>query len=126
MEKLCDDIVHKLWMVDHHKNLPDVDMRETFEKVHLSWLRENLNEFGVDSAHIKIEKLREFAIDALLFYGYIYEYNPSPKKCLVPVQNNRIDNLGLSVVPAFKNGSENLKTREFAEETLEKNAIEKI
>ena len=76
MEKLCDDIVHKLWMVDHHKNLPDVDMRETFEKVHLSWLRENLNEFGVDSAHIKIEKLREFAIDALLFDSYIYASCP--------------------------------------------------
>jgi hypothetical protein len=41
MEKIFENIVHKLWMVDHHVNEPD-DIRGIFNKVHFSWLRKNL------------------------------------------------------------------------------------
>ena len=44
----------------------------------------------------------------------------------MPVQKHRSDNLGLSVVPAIKNGSENIKMRDFAEETLPKNGCDKM
>jgi hypothetical protein len=107
MENILDKIVHKLWMIDHHQNEP-AHIREIFDNVHLSWLRENLDELGVDSAHIKKGNLREFAIEAFLKNGVIYNYNPSPKKCLSPVEIDHFEK------------------KDFAAQTLEKTALLQI
>ena len=125
MENISDKIVHKLWMIDHHTNEPE-HIREFFHTIHFSWLRENLDELDVNSAHIKIEHLREFAIATLFEHGWIYKYNPSPKKCLMPVKKDHSKNKGLSVVPAMKNGSKNFHMRDFAANTLPKNGIDTV
>jgi hypothetical protein len=124
MENILDKIVHKLWMIDHHANEP-IHIREIFEKVHLSWLRENLDELEVNSAHIKIENLREFAIATLFKHGWIYKYDPKPKNCLIPVIKNQCEIKGLPVVPEIKNGPE-IKMRDYADETLLKNGYDFI
>ena len=107
MEKVCKDIVHKLWMIDHHKNEPQ-EIQEIFNKVHYVWLRENLAELHVNSDHINIENLREFAIKTLYKNGFIYEYKSNPQICLSPIKYDQSE------------------MRDFAEQTLSKNGHDHI
>ena len=88
MEDIFDQIVHKLWMIDHHKNDPDTYIRDLYINFHYGLLRENLGELKVNSAQIENENLRKLAVQTLLKNGYIYEYNLAPKKCLLPVEIN--------------------------------------
>ena len=107
MEDIFEQILHKLWMIDHHKNDPDIYIRNLYINFHYGLLRENLAELEVNSAHIKNTHLRDFAVETLLKNGYIYEYNIAPKKCLSPIE---IDDC---------------ETRDFAAETLLKNSADK-
>ena len=125
MRNIFDKIVHKLWMIDHHVNLADIDMRDVNEKVHLCWLRENSEELDVNSDHTTLNNLRDFAIKIIFENGFIYKYDLSSKKCLLPVKHN--ENMGLSAVPKIKNGSKiNCEMRDFAADTLPKNGHDAI
>jgi hypothetical protein len=62
MKKVFDDIFHKLWMVDHHKNDSDIYIRDLYINFHYSLLRENLAELKVGTAHIENTHLTDFAI----------------------------------------------------------------
>jgi hypothetical protein len=122
MKNILDKIVHKLWMVDHHEHLPDMEMRDINKKIHFSWLRENLEELEVNSDHINFDNLREFAIETLFKNGFIYSYNSSCSKCLIPVKKDQSKKMGLSAVPTIKDDPEIFcDTRDFAAETLKKN-----
>ena len=133
MIKIFKDIVHKLWMVDHHKNEPE-HIQEIFNKVHYVWLRENLQQLNVESTHITIENLREFAVETLLKNGVIYNYNPSPQKCLTPVKIDQCEMRDFAGETLEKKGTvanvsdlEKIsEMRDFAEETLEKNGTEAV
>ena len=109
-------------------------MREINKKVHFCWLRENLNELDVDSAHINFDNLRAFAIETLLKNGFIYEYNPSCKKCLLPVINDQSDTRDFAAETLLKNGCDVIlpgpemfcELRAFAVETLQKTECKEI
>jgi hypothetical protein len=104
MIKIFKDIVHKLWMVDHHKNEPK-EIREICNTVNYAWLKESSLELKVNFGHIKIEYLRVFNVETLCKNGVIYIYNPSSRKCLLLVKIYHCE------------------TRDVAAETLEKMAL---
>ena len=140
MKNIFEQIVHKLWFIDHHKNEQDIFIKNSIEKMHYFWLREHLQELKVCSSHISYENLREFAVENLLKNGYIYYYKLDPKKCLVHVrdleisrdfvaetlQKNDFDAV-LSERDAILKELENISDlRDFAAETLAKNGTDKI
>ena len=90
MKNSFEQIVHKLWLIDYHKNKQDIFIKNSIEKMHYFWLREHLQELKVCSSHISYENLREFAVENLLKNGYIYYYKLDPKKYLVHVRDLEI------------------------------------
>ena len=52
MEIIFDNKVHKLWMVDHHTDESDANMKDFSKKFHYAILRENLVELNECSDHI--------------------------------------------------------------------------
>ena len=56
-------------MIDHHENELD-DLKILFRKVHFYWLKENLKQLIVDSAHIASGNLIGFAIEPFFIKVY--------------------------------------------------------
>ena len=109
-------------------------IREIFNKVHYVWLRENLQELEVDSSHINIENLREFAVETLFKNGFIYQYNLSPEKCLSPVKSDHSELRDFAEETLSKNGPDTIfkdpeticELKDFAADTLKKTALKQI